>query len=43
MLDGAGEDRPLLPQPVEAWHDLSLIYTRDDRPLEGVRASHAAF
>jgi len=44
LLDGAGEDRPTLPRPVEPWDDLSLIYTSGTTgPSKGVRAAHAAF
>ena len=44
LLDGASEERPALPRPVEPWDDLSLIYTSGTTgPSKGVRASHAAF
>jgi crotonobetaine/carnitine-CoA ligase len=44
LLDGAGEERPVLPRPVEPWDDLSLIYTSGTTgPSKGVRAAHAAF
>jgi len=44
ILDGASEERPVLPQSVEPWHDLSLIYTSGTTgPSKGVRASYAAF
>ncbi len=44
LLDGAAEERPELPRPVEPWDDLSLIYTSGTTgPSKGVRAAHAAF
>ena len=44
LLDGASEERPALPRPVEPWDDLSLIYTSGTTgPSKGVRAAHAAF
>jgi len=44
VLDGAGDDRPTLPRPLEPWDDLSLIYTSGTTgPSKGVRAAHAAF
>jgi crotonobetaine/carnitine-CoA ligase len=44
LLDGAGDERPSLPRPVEPWDDLSLIYTSGTTgPSKGVRAAYAAF
>ena len=44
LLDGASDERPVLPRPVEPWDDLSLIYTSGTTgPSKGVRAAHAAF
>jgi len=44
LLDGASEERPPLPRPLEPWDDLSLIYTSGTTgPSKGVRAAHAAF
>src|SRR5439155_23555174 len=44
LLDGASEERPALPRPVEPWDNLSLIYTSGTTgPSKGVRAAHAAF
>ena len=44
LLDGASDERPRLPRPVEPWDDLSLIYTSGTTgPSKGVRAAHAAF
>jgi crotonobetaine/carnitine-CoA ligase len=44
LLDGAGDDRPNLPRPIEPWDDLSLIYTSGTTgPSKGVRAAYAAF
>ena len=43
-LDGARDERPSLPRPLEPWDDLSLIYTSGTTgPSKGVRAAHAAF
>jgi crotonobetaine/carnitine-CoA ligase len=44
LLDGATDERPDLPRPVEPWDDLSLIYTSGTTgPSKGVRAAYAAF
>jgi crotonobetaine/carnitine-CoA ligase len=44
LLDGAADERPVLPRPIEPWDDLSLICTSGTTgPSKGVRASYAAF